>query len=86
MKKHAHLLTYFVWVIVPITAWIIYTLYGLPHILLSYRWVGSDAATYYDERYKTECRFIGPYGGFTIKAHEGSCGWVVRLFKEKEVR
>lgn len=86
MKPRLIRLSYFIWLIIPAAAWGIYALYGLPHMLWSYRWVGPDSAVYFDERHKTECHFIGPYGAFTVRAHQGSCGWVVRLFKKTEAR
>ena len=87
MKSRTFPFVYFAWLIVPFSLWLIYQIWGLPHILWSYRWVSHGTkATYYDERYKTECDFIGPYGVYTVAAHQGSCGWIVRLFKKKEAR
>lgn len=75
--------SYFLWVVVPLTLWLAYLSFGLPHVLWRYEWRGVSSASF-EERWKTQCWFIGPYGELSEPAHEGSCGWWIQFFKNEE--
>lgn len=67
-------LSYFLWVLVPAGLWLVYTSYGLPHIIWSYSWL--DEGQGYDPfatRYYTRCTYAGPYGNRTILPSNGQC-------------
>lgn len=67
----------FFWIALPITAYVVYALHGLPHVIWRYRFVDNgDANNPHVERYYTECTFTGPYGQFTVSADTGRCGWI----------
>ena len=83
MKTSFYRLSYLAWLVVPALGWLIVQTYGLPHILWSYQWRGSPNAPF-EERWKTRCQYIGPYGEFSVVARNGSCGWWVRLFSKQE--
>ena len=77
MKPRFLRLSYFLWIIVPLALYGSYHLYGLPHVIWSYRWIdhgqGHDPFAF---RHYTECTFVGPYGAFTVYPGDGSCGWL----------
>ena len=85
MKPRFIKFSYFIWLVVPVSLWLIYQAFGLPHAIWSYSWIdegqGHDV---FAHRTYTSCLFIGPYGEFERPAENGKCGWV-RFFK-KEVR
>ena len=67
---------YFVWIIVPVVAVLVYLILGLPHFIWSYQW--KDQGRSYGDfksRHYTRCIFIGPYGAFTTYPANGKCGW-----------
>ena len=70
--------SYFIWVIVVLAGYMAYLGLGLPHILWSYDW--RDSGQGYDpyaERFYTCCRYIGPYGVFTVHfPKDGQCDWL----------
>lgn len=71
-------LRYFVWIIIPITAYLVFLAFGLPHFRWSYSW--RDDGQGYDPfatRWYTACTYIGTYGDFTIRPHNGKCAWIV---------
>lgn len=82
MKPRFWRASYLVWLIVPPVVYAVYALYGLPHVIWSYSFHGSGNGDY-SSRYYTRCTFVGPYGGFTVSAHDGECGWI-SFFKQKE--
>jgi len=66
---------YFLWVVVPVVGFIIYMVWGLPHVIWSY----DFRAASYDplaERYYERCTYVGPYGTFTIYPTNGKCRWI----------
>lgn len=69
---------YFAWVIVPVTIYLGYLAFGLPHMIWSYEWrYTRQSQNPYANRYYTRCTFIGPYGAFTIfHPKGGNCGWI----------
>jgi hypothetical protein len=72
----------FFWIALPIAGYAAYSLYGLPHMIWSYRFHDNgDPNDPLVKRYYTDCTFVGPYGGFTVPASAGKCGWV-KFFKQ----
>ena len=67
--------SYFVWVIVPVIAWLAAAIIGLPHVIWSYDWreVEGRAASV---RHYTRCTYIGPFGVVTVYPQDGHCGLV----------
>lgn len=78
-------LSYFLWIVVPLAMYGVYQAYGLPHFIFSYAFIdegqGHDPMA---DRYYTRCHFIGTYGGFTVPATQGRCGWV-KFFKAPKI-
>jgi len=75
-------LRYFLWVIVPLMLYGVYVSFGLPHGIWSYSFIDEGQGNSpFAHRHYTRCHFIGPYGGFTVPAEAGKCGWV-KFFKE----
>lgn len=70
----------FVWVVVPIAAYTVFAMQGLPHVIWSYSFTGGERYDLFSDRYYTSCTFIGPYGGFTGPAENGGCPWI-RFFR-----
>ena len=67
----------FLWIALPIAAYAVYGLYGLPHMIFSYRFYDNgDRFNPLAKRHYTQCTFVGPYGTFTVPASAGKCGWV----------
>ncbi len=59
----------------------VYLAYGLPHGIWSYAFIDQGQGhSPFAHRYYTRRHFIGPYGGFTVPAQGGRCGWV-KFFK-----
>lgn len=77
------LATLFFWIALPISAYAAYNIFGLPHMIWSYRFFDNGGpANPAVRRYYTDCSFVGPYGVFTVPATRGRCGWV-RFFKPR---
>ena len=74
-----------IWIVVPIAAYAVYGIYGLPHAIWSYRFetTGGSRDPLAGRRY-IDCTFVGPWGVFTVPADGGRCGWV-RFFKRGAV-
>ena len=73
------------WVIVPVIVFLIYLIFGLPHVNIEYQYRAHNGG-YYDpfaERTYYTCTFIGPYGAFKRPATNGKCEWF-RFFKEQD--
>ena len=66
---------YFVWIIVPVAAILIYLMFGLPHFIWSYQWQDNGTHDPLAARTYTRCTFIGPYGAFTTSPANGKCPW-----------
>jgi len=75
-------LRYFLWIIVPVIIFLIYLIWGLPHVRWSYSWLdqGQGNDPFADRNY-TSCTYWGPYGGFTVYPNDGNCA-LVWLFKK----
>ena len=73
--------SYFVWLAVPLLMFGIYQVYGLPHAIWTYDFVGSHAD--WSSRRYTRCTFVGWYGEFTTYPTNGKCPWVA-FFKRGE--
>lgn len=72
----------FFWLIVPAAAFGAYALYGLPHLIFSYRFEDNgDPFNPLADRHYLDCTFVGPYGSFAVPAEAGRCGWV-KFFKD----
>lgn len=65
---------YFAWIVIPVAAYVIASVVGLPHVIWSYEWRGS-AASYGDiaGRHFTRCTYVGPYGVVTVHPTDGAC-------------
>jgi hypothetical protein len=84
MKPRFLKVTYFLWLIVPLALYGVYIAYGLPHGIWSYAFIDEDQGhSPFAHRTYTRCHFIGPYGGFTVPAENGHCGWV-KFFKHDQ--
>lgn len=83
MKPRFLKFSYFAWLVVPAGLWLTYQLFGLPHLIWSYKWIDSgQGMSPFAQRTYTRCRFVGPYGEFDIPARGGQCAWV-RFVKEE---
>lgn len=69
---------YFIWLIVPVALFVVYALYGLPHVIWSYEW-RDDGQGYSNIhlRHYTRCTFLGPQGRIKTYPIDGNCGWVL---------
>lgn len=84
MKPRLLRLSYFLWVIIPVAVFGMYQAYGLPHMIGAYTYRDDgQGADPFASRYYYTCRFVGPYGEFTLLAQNGKCGWI-RFFKKTE--
>jgi len=82
MKPRLIRLSFFIWVIIPVVLFTVWLAIGLPHAIWSYRFLDNGDRYNLDvPRTYTQCTFWGPYGVFTVPAHNGRCGYV-RFFKE----
>lgn len=73
--------SFLVWVIVPAVLFVAYLIFGLPHMVWSYRFTGSYADL--ANRTYHRCTYIGPYGVITRPAQQGSCSFI-RFFHQSE--
>lgn len=81
MKPRLIRAAYFIWLVVPLTAYVAVATYGLPHLVWTTR--GRDYAA---GRFHTRCTYIGPYGTFTVYfPRHGDCP-VFRLFRPEGKR
>ena len=75
---------YFIWLVVPTALYLIFQLWGLPHMALSYRFrddgQGSDPFAY---RWYLSCTYYGVYGPRKAYADNGKCPWF-RFYKKQE--
>ena len=75
----------FLWFIVPVGVWLGITLFGTPHLVLSYRFY--DNGRPYDpmaHRVYISCDYLGWHGWHTVPAHRGTCPWV-RFFRVEKL-
>lgn len=70
--------SYLLWLLGPIATLGAYHLYGLPHVIWSYSYLGGQNGL---PRIYTRCTFTGPLGEFTMPAQSGRCGWL--LFRKQ---
>ncbi|MCA1241457.1 hypothetical protein LC092_03290 [Stappia stellulata] len=79
--------SYFVWVIVPVAAWLGIAAVGLPHVIWFYDWqpLGPDSYGDPTQRHYTRCSYLGPYGRLTERPADGRCGWL-RFVRDGEAR
>ena len=68
---------YFFWIIVPLAAWLVYSIFGAPHFIWSYEWRDNGTFDPFAKRYYTRCRYLGLYGGFTTRPNNGRCNWLL---------
>ncbi len=69
--------SYFIWLIIPLTGYVLFQVYGLPHVIWSYDW-RNDGQGYdpFAKRHYTRCTYIGAFGTFTDNApSQGRCDW-----------
>ena len=73
----------FLWVLVPLGFWFAVTIWGTPHVTLTYRFFDSgDRWNPRAERVYIDCTYYGLAGTFTINAEHGTCPWI-RFFKSE---
>jgi hypothetical protein len=75
------LVSLFLWLLMPLGLWIAVSLYGAPHLVVSYRF--HDNGSPYNlriARHYISCTWVGLSGVITLPAQEGHCPWV-RLIK-----
>jgi hypothetical protein len=65
--------SYFVWLVVPIIAWPLVAMVGLPHVIWSYDWREFEGGAV-SVRHYTRCTYVGPFGVVTIHPRDGACG------------
>lgn len=83
MKPRFIKLSYFIWLIIPVSLWLAYQAFGLPHAIWSYAWIDEgQGLDPFAHRTYTSCRFVGPYGEFELPAENGECGWI-QFFKQE---
>ena len=70
MKPRIFRLSYFVWLIIPISIYGIYQTIGSPHVFWNYQYVGTQRANSFSY---TACSYIGPTGEFWSSADGGDC-------------
>jgi hypothetical protein len=80
MKLHFLRASFFVWIILPVAAYLVYQIFGLPHFIWSYDWRDNGTYDPYKPRIYTRCSFYGPYGEFTTYPKNGKCEWF-RFYK-----
>lgn len=72
----------FAWVLVPLTFWICMSVFGTPHVIGTYQYVGHGRGYIpFAERFQTSCTYYGWTGPRTVRALDGRCAWV-RFFRE----
>jgi len=75
----------FLWLIVPLGVWLAISLYGTPHVALSYRF--HDNGRPHDPRVSrvyVSCDYLGWHGWQTLLADRGTCPWV-RFLRTEEL-
>ncbi|SDU42430.1 hypothetical protein [Stappia sp. ES.058] len=84
MKKPRFLrAVYFIWLAVPVAAYVAVAIYGLPHVLTS-----THGRTYagHKQRIHSRCNYSGPYGRFEVHfPRDGACAFI-RFFKLRGAR
>ncbi len=71
----------FLWLALPVAAYVAYFIHGLPHMIWSYSFHDNgDPHNLLAKRDYIDCTFLGPYGRFTVPADAGRCGWI-KFFK-----
>ena len=69
-------LSFFIWLAIPIAAYLAYLTFGLPHLIWSYDWRDNGTYDPAAQRYYTRCTYIGWYGAVTEYPTDGRCGWL----------
>lgn len=76
MKPRFLRLSYFAWLVVPLTLYGSVLAWGLPHGCWSYSWIDrGQGSNPFAHRYYTRCRYVGPYGAFDFHPSDGKCPW-----------
>ena len=75
---------YFIWIIVPITLYAMFLVWGLPHIAFNYKW-RNDGQGYdpFANRWYISCEYVGPYGSYFYRPKDGKCPWFL-FYKKQE--
>ncbi len=78
MKVHFLKLSFFIWLIVPVIFYGIYSVYGLPHMIWSRTWIDQgQGLNPFAYRHYIRCSYVGFYGGRTIPASNATCNWII---------
>lgn len=71
----------FLWILAPLGLWLAITLFGTPHLVITYRFMDNGAR--YDPwvaRRYIDCTYVGWTGAQTVYAIDENCPWI-RFFK-----
>ena len=81
MKPRLIRLSYFAWLVIPASLYMVYLVAGTPYFIFSYSWIDNGTRNPRVERYYTRCTFYN-FSGHprTIFPTNGKCPWV-RFFK-----
>lgn len=69
----------FLWVLVPLALWVGIAVFGTPHVIGSYTYIGPSYQTPADRRY-IDCTYYGWTGARRVPAISYTCPWI-RFFK-----
>ncbi|MEO1688251.1 MAG: hypothetical protein AAFU61_10130 [Pseudomonadota bacterium] len=71
------LLGLLLWLLVPAALWLAATLWGTPHVLLSYTYRGAEGRWIpAAERVHRDCAYVGWTGRRSAAAYHGRCAWL----------
>ncbi len=70
----------FLWLLVPFVLWAAVSIWGTPHVVVTYRFMGPSYQVPAERRY-IDCTYLGVWGWITVPASQERCPWV-RLLKE----
>ena len=69
----------FLWLVVPVGLWLAIALWGTPHIVGTYRYLGNGYLPPEERRY-IDCTYFGWIDALTVPAIHEHCPWV-RFFR-----
>ena len=71
----------FLWLLVPLGAWMALETWGTPHLVVSYRFYDNgDRYNPWAQRHYTDCAYWCVHGVIQIPAQDAKCPWV-RMMK-----
>ena len=76
----------FLWLLVPVALWLAVTVFGTPHLLISYTYRGVEGRFVPSvEHIHRDCRYVGWTGRRQAAAHQGRCAWI-RFYRSESGR